>query len=91
MIQGPNVNKLIVCKMSIQGVPKDTPDPLRAVAEFFASTENLKEHAKEATEWVEQAILAVKLAPDNKWGNDDEAIAGEILRRIDEIKASKVN
>jgi hypothetical protein len=34
---------------------------------------------------VEQAIAVVKTAPDNPFG-DDEAIAGEILRRVDEKK-----
>jgi hypothetical protein len=39
--------------------------------------------AREATAWVEQALAAVKSARDNPYGDDDEAIAGEILRQVE--------
>jgi hypothetical protein len=42
--------------------------------------------AREAEAWVEQALAAVKAAPGNPYGNDDEAIAGEILSQIEARK-----
>jgi hypothetical protein len=44
---------------------------------------NLGAVAREATAWVEQALTAVKTAPDNPHGDTDEAIAEEILRGIE--------
>jgi hypothetical protein len=35
------------------------------------------------------AIDAMRAAPDNTWGNDEEAIAGEFVRRIEERKAAQ--
>lgn len=83
MIQGPNVKKLIVHKMSLDMVPSGggLPDALAAFGK-------IGDHARVATDWVSQAIAAVKAAPGNPYGDDDEAIAGEILRRIEARKAT---
>jgi hypothetical protein len=48
-----------------------------------------KEPARDATAWVEQAIAVVKTAPDNPYGDDDEAIAGAILEGIEAKKREK--
>ena len=77
--QGPNVKKLIVHKMSLLMVP-----PAGGLAEtvaLMAKPGGIGGAAKEATVWVEQAIAAAKAAPGNPYGDDDEAIAGEILRQ----------
>lgn len=79
-MQGPNVKKLIVRKMSMLMVPKGAG--LQDVMQSLTSPGNIGEAAKQATEWVESAIAAVKTAPDNPYGREDEAIAGEILRRL---------
>jgi len=76
-----NVKKLIIWKISHDAI-KPGGDPLVDVVSLF-SGDNLKKCATNATEWVNLAISAVKTAPDNPFGDDDEAIAGEILRRID--------
>jgi hypothetical protein len=52
----------------------------------LAEPGSIERHAREAAGWVQGAIAVVKSAPDNHHGDDDEAIAGEILRRIDERK-----
>lgn len=44
---------------------------------------DLAARGREASAWVEQQIKAVKLAPDNPYGDDDERIAEEILRGIE--------
>jgi hypothetical protein len=39
--------------------------------------------AHEAAAWVQAAITTMKTAPDNPYGDDDEAIAGAILEGIE--------
>jgi hypothetical protein len=63
-------------------------------ADVFAAitTPNrLTQVARESTGWVEQALAAVKSAPNNPFGDDDEAIAGEILGRLEERKLKLVD
>lgn len=86
---GPNVRKLICHRMSSiivppNGGPKD-------VFEAITTPNRLTQVARESTEWVEQVFAAVKSAPNNPFGDDDEAIAGEILRRIEERKLKLVD
>jgi hypothetical protein len=82
MAQGPNVKRLITHKMSLIMVPAGSKDGLAAALNSLTRPGGIGDAAKEATAWVEQAIAAVKAAPDNPYGDDDEAIAGEILRGI---------
>ena len=74
--QGPNVRKLIVRKMTMLMVPDGS-----GIGDVVQKFNDIGRYAREATEWVEAAISAVKAAPGNRHGDDDEAIAGEILRR----------
>lgn len=78
---GPNVKKLIIWKMSRDAIPPGGGfvDGIR----FLSNPKEIVKIAKAAEEWVKTAILAVKQARDNSYGNDDEAIAGEIIRRIE--------
>ena len=73
---GPNVKKLIFRKMSRDMVP----DGLNSV---YSATSNIGSHARKATEWVEKAIAAVEVSFNNPYGDDDEAIAEEILRQVE--------
>jgi hypothetical protein len=80
---GPNVRRLIAHKMSLDAIP---PGGGFADAVDFLLLGRLSQSGKTATEWVNQAIRAVKSAPDNPYGDDDETIAGAILARIEEKK-----
>lgn len=80
--QGPNVRRLIAHKMSLIMVPPGAKDGFAAAVGSMLRPGGIGDAAKEATEWVRQAIAAVKAAPDNPHGDDDEAIAGEILRQV---------
>lgn len=80
--QGPNVRRLIASKMSLIMIPPGTGSGLATAVRTMLKPGGIGDAAKEATEWVRQAIAAVKAAPDNPYGDDDEAIAGEILRRM---------
>lgn len=87
MRHGPNVQKLITYRTSQQAIPAGggLPDAVK----FLSSASTIADGVRAATEWVEAAIALVKTSPDNPYGDDDEAIAGEILRQIEEKKAKK--
>lgn len=74
-----NVQKLVIQKMTRDAIPDGGGflDGLK----FLQG--DLGKAAREAQAWVDEAIAAVKAAPNNPYGDDDEAIAGEILRQID--------
>lgn len=84
--QGPNVRRLIAHKMSVDAVPKG--GGLADAITFLTSPGAIGRAAKEATAWVAEAIRVVRLAVEpNPWKQaDDETIAGEILRHIEERK-----
>jgi hypothetical protein len=80
---GPNVKKLIFAKMAKDAVPAggNVYDALH----FLQSPDNIAGSTKEAAHWVFTVIDAVKAAKDNTLP-DDESIATEILRRMEERK-----
>lgn len=82
--QGKNVKKLIVRRMSVDAVPSG--GGLQSAIDYLMSPSKIAESAKSATKWVFEAIDVVKTAPDNPYGDDDEAIAGAILARLEEKK-----
>ena len=86
---GPNVKRLIAHKMALLAIPINTPPGMGMVLGMVAlSNPTMRAaHAREATTWCLGAIDAVKAAPDNPYGEDDEQIAGVIL---DGIAARKV-
>jgi hypothetical protein len=85
--QGPNVMRLIAHKMSIM-IPSGTKDGLAAGIAALSKPGNIAAVAREATAWVAQAIALVRqAAPPNPWKDaDDEAIADEILRQVEQRK-----
>ena len=81
MSLGPNVKKLIAAKMAADAIPKGCG--LQSGLEYLMAP-GLPQRAQAAAEWVRDAIQAVKSAPDNPFGDDDEMIAGEMLRLAEE-------
>lgn len=88
MIQGPNVKKLIVRKMSLIAVPAGAG--IGSALNFLTDPGAIGAAAREATEWVEMAIRLIREASgDNPWKDrSDEEIAGELLGRIGEREGS---
>lgn len=86
MKQGPNVRRLIVHKMSVDAIPAG--GGLADGVKFLSDPKGIVATAKAATEWVQQATATVRAAaePNPFRDQDDEAIAGEILRQIGERK-----
>jgi hypothetical protein len=83
---GPNAKRLMIHKMSLDAVP--TGGGMKSALDFLMTPGAMATSAKAATEWVSAAILAVRQATEpNPWKNsDDEKIAGELLRLIEERK-----
>ncbi len=78
------VNRLIIRKISCDAIP-----PGGGFADaigFLTNKDAITETARRATQWVKDAIAAVKAAPDNPYGDDDEAIASSILAKLEEKK-----
>lgn len=88
MKQGPNVKKLIAHKMSLLMIPPGTKEGLATAIDALTKPGNIGKVAKEATQWVEAALFAIRNAKEpNPWKNaDDETIAGEILQKIRRTK-----
>lgn len=76
-----NINRLIARKISIDAVPKG--GGFQDAIGFLMNPTAIYETAKRAKEWVGAAIQAVKDAPDNPYGDNDEVIAGVILEEIE--------
>jgi hypothetical protein len=89
-MQGPNVKRLIAHKMSLLMIPPGSgKNALATGIAALMAPGNVGKVAREATAWVEAAIAVVKTAPDNPYGNDDEAIAGELLAEVEKRQQAK--
>lgn len=79
---GPNVIQLIVHKMCVDTIPPD--GGVAGLLNLIRSKEQIRDAVKKAAAWVFTVIDLVKAAPDGSQFGDDEAIASEILRQVDE-------
>jgi hypothetical protein len=86
-VMGPNARKLLTIRMAQLAVP--VGGGFADGAKFFTDTEHRKKIVAEATDWTKQAIALVKTAPDNPYGDDDEAIAGMVLQKLEERKKER--
>lgn len=80
VLLGPNVKALMIRWASKLMVPDG--GGINDALGHLTNPALLKEKMREALDKTMTAIDAVKAAPDNPFGNDDEAIAGEILQKI---------
>lgn len=81
---GPSVRRLIAERMA-QNIT--ILGGLDGALKTLASRSRLAASAREAELWVDKAIRAVKSAPDNPYGDDDEAIASKILESLNERRS----
>jgi hypothetical protein len=77
---GPNVTKLIMKFVTREAIPPG--GGLADGIEFFTNPEKRKKVLTAAEVYAVEAIRVIKTAPDNPYGDDDEAIAGMILEKI---------
>jgi hypothetical protein len=87
MPYGHNVTRLIASKMARDAIPAGVGAKRATQAGMsYLASPKLGERTRQAAEWVRQALAAVRAAPAYDpavHGADDEAIAGEILRRLE--------
>lgn len=89
MKPGPNVNRLLIERMSLEAVPPG--GGIDSAIKFLSSKDSIINGVRSAKKWVEDAIQAVRLASGpNPWRDaSDEEIAGEILRQVEEKRRKK--
>lgn len=75
---GPNVTKLIIRKMTMQMIPNGAG--LADALGEMVKPGGIGDHARQAEEWVMNALEAVRNAPGCRYG-DDEEIAAAIIDR----------
>ncbi len=80
---GPNVKRLIATCGANIAIP---PGGGFAAGVNAITSGSLGSIMKEAMEWTFQALDVFKTAPDNPFGDDDEAIAGHILAELEKHK-----
>lgn len=87
---GPNVCRLLIEFVALESIPPGSKNPLadgiEAIKEMVKPGNRIITAAKKN---VDMALAAVKASPDNQWGDDEEAIAGEILRRVEASRAMR--
>lgn len=79
---GPNVRKLLALFISVEAIPAG--GGFADAVEFFKNAEKRKEILEKAESKTKEAIQLIKSAPDNPYGDDEEVIAGAILKKVEE-------
>lgn len=91
MSQGPNMKRFICHRMAVEIVPPGSGvESVQNVVSTLTNKKGLVDVCRSATKWCEEAIAAVKSSPDNPYGDDDEAIAAELVRQIEEKKRNQL-
>lgn len=82
---GPNVRRLIARKAALLAIPVGSgTSSFDKGLGVLLDRDKLTSTVNEASAWVQAAIDVMKTAPDNPYGDNDEAIAGAILKGIEE-------
>jgi hypothetical protein len=80
---GPNEKKLITKRIAAVMIPEGG-----SVLDGFNALTNparMGQIAKESTKWISVMLEAIKSAPDNPHGNDNEVIAASILKQMEKM------
>ncbi len=87
--QGPNVRRLLCHFIAIEAIPSGCKNGLASGIAFLVGSKSKAsaDAMRRAREQCASALAMVKRARGNPFGNDEEAIASEILRRVDERNA----
>lgn len=81
---GPNAKRLLAHFIAREAVPSG--GGLGDGLNFLTDPERRRKGIEKAMSNLDAALTAVKSAPDNPYGNDDEAIAAAILMRVENAK-----
>lgn len=77
----PKVKELLAHFIALEAVP--IGGNLSDGLDFLTNPERRQQGLERAIVNVEAALVAVKSAPDNPYGDDDEVIAAAILERVE--------
>jgi hypothetical protein len=58
---------------------------------LFTTPGELGKVSRESLEWIDDAIYAIRSAPDNTYGDDEEIIAGVIVMEVEKKLITKRN
>lgn len=84
---GPNMKRFIAHKVAREAIP-----PGGGMADgisVFTTPGRLAQLSRDALAWCDAAIQAMRSAPDNPYGDDEEVIAGAILREIEKREGTE--
>lgn len=81
---GPNAKKLLAHFIALEAVPRG--GGLADGLNFLTDNDRRRRGIAQAMSNLEAALAAVKSAPDNPYGDDDEAIAAAILERVEDVR-----
>jgi len=78
---GPNFMQLAIHRVARDAIPDGggLADGIR----LYTDSEHRQALFREAFAWVDDVIAAVRAAPDNPYGDDEEEIAAAILCKIE--------
>lgn len=74
---GPNMKRLLAMRVAREAIPAG--GGIADGMNFLLDRQRMIETSRKALEWCDLAVTAIRSAPDNPYGNDEEAIAGAIL------------
>ena len=80
-MHGPNMKKLIVKFIAREAIPPG--GGIAAGMEFLTNPERREQVIAKAVVNAAAAVLLIKSAPDNPFGDNEEEIAEFILKRLD--------
>lgn len=77
---GPNMRALLARVVARQAIPQGGGfiDGIN----FIKDQPRFKRVHRESLAWIDEAIKAIRVAPDNIYGDDEETIAGSILEQL---------
>lgn len=90
---GPNVRRLWASFIAVAAIPPSTKEGqgLQTGVNFIMGLQKggpSQAVVRDATDKTKAALAAVKAAPGNPYGDDDEAIAGAILEAAEKKKTA---
>ena len=83
-ILGANMKKLLARVVARNAIPPG--GGMADAIDSIITPGKLSKISKKSLDWIDEQIQAIRSAPDNTYGNDEETIAGAILARLAERK-----
>ena len=78
---GPNMKRFLAYAVARKSIPPG--GGMQAVINVLVTPGKLADVTREALKFCDDAIAAMRSAPDNPYGNDEETIAGAIVKELD--------